>query len=238
MAVDSGQRWKHSQTSSTESDIRKTFKMNFIECKICGRKCSTCIALDLHMNKVHKETEEQKIKRKQVIIIQEVEKKKKNVTPVLETEKKEEQLVNEQNWEDLEDSEESEGEEDSKLYAIKYYLNSNGEQMGLTFKGKAKAHIESHNKSIEIMDKQPKTKEKYSTFGKSKFKVIEKPPKTPTLLTLKLQVTAPDNSVGTAELKLHKPAKKGATLEIRKTSDGDFDTVEKLKDAIVKLFIC
>ena len=241
------------------------------------------------MQKVHQETERQKINRKQTIIIQEVEKKKKNVTPEVryeckscdfkseddnvltihvkikhgacnicqvkfsttseveshmnsihgikpETDIKEEQLINEQNWEDLEDNEESEEEDNSKMYAIKYYLNSNGEQMGLTIKGKAKAHIESHNKIIEIMDKLPKTKEKESTFGKSKIKVIEKPPNTPTLLTLKLQVTAPDKSVGTAELKLHKPAKKGATLEIRKTSDGDFDTVEKLKDAIVKLF--
>ena len=66
--------------------------MNFIVCKICGRKCSTCIALDLHMKKLHQETEEQKIKRKQVIVIQEVE-KKKNVTPELQTEKKKNKLL-------------------------------------------------------------------------------------------------------------------------------------------------
>ena len=80
--------------------------------------------------------------------------------------------------------------------------------MGLTIKGKTKAHIESHKKMIEIMDRLPKTKEKDNTFGATKIKVLDMPPKTPSLPTLKLEVTAPHKSVGTAELKLHKPAKR------------------------------
>ena len=102
----------------------------------------------------------------------------------------------------------------------------------LTIKGKANTHIESHKKIIEIMDRLPKTKEKENTFGDSKIKIIEKLPKTPSLLTLKIQVTSPDSYVGVAELKLHKPAKKGATIEIRKVSDDTFDSVEHLKDVI------
>ena len=53
--------------------------MNFVNCNVidCNKKCSTCVELDLHMTKVHQETERQKIERKQLIVIQEV--KKKNV---------------------------------------------------------------------------------------------------------------------------------------------------------------
>ena len=148
-----------------------------------------------------------------------------------------EKADNEQNWEDVDDDEEVEDLNEFKLYKIKYYSNSDGDHMGLTIKGKANTHIESHKKIIEIMDRLPKTKEKENTFGDSKIKVIEKLPKTPSLLTIKLQVTAPDNSVGIAELKLHKPAKKGATIEIRKISDDTFDSVENLKDVIEKLLV-
>ena len=53
--------------------------MNFVDCNVinCNKKCTTCVELDLHMKKVHEETEGQKIERKQLIVLQEV--KKKNV---------------------------------------------------------------------------------------------------------------------------------------------------------------
>ena len=53
------------------------FKMNFVNCNVidCNKKCNTCVKLDLHMKKVHQETEKQKIERKQLIVIQEVNKK-------------------------------------------------------------------------------------------------------------------------------------------------------------------
>ena len=200
--------------------------MGFNNCTICEKSFSNHIGLDIHMQKVHEETQLMQIERKHMGALQQAASIKKQ----------DEQIENELNWEDLDDNEEKEEDDESKLYKIKYYTNSDGAHMGLTIKGKSKEHIESHNKIMELMDKLPKTKEKESILGESKIKVLEKPPKTPILHTLKLQVTAPDNTVGIVELKLHKPAKKGATLEIRKTSDDVFDTVEKLKDVIEKLF--
>ena len=209
--------------------------MNFLNCALCAKCFKDSPGLDLHMKKVHGETLLQGMDRKQAIAKQEIQKKEELPTPT-EDEKKEESPEDEQNWEDLEENEESEEEEEEvKLYKIKYYPNSDGNPMGLTLKGKAKDHVESHKKITEIMDRLPRAKE--SVIGGSKIKMIEKPHKTPSLLTRKLQITAPDKSEGTVELKMHKPAlKKGSTLEIRKTNDGDFETVDKLKDVIVKLF--
>ena len=53
----------------------------------------------------------------------------------------------------MEDEEDVEDANELKLYKIKYYSNSNGDHMGLTIKGKANTHVESHKKIIKIMDR-------------------------------------------------------------------------------------
>ena len=209
--------------------------LNYIDCTLCEERFNESTRLDYHMKIRHMESELGKQERKLMIATKATTTLIQDDISIMIGNDDEAKSDNGLNWEDVEDEEEN-NENDYKSYKIKYYTNSDGEQMGLTIKGKTKSHIESHKKVIEIMDRLPKTKEKDNTFGGTKIKVLEKPPKTPSLLTLKLEVTAPDNSVGTAELKLHKPAKKGSTLEIRKTSGDTFDTVEKLRDMIEKLF--
>ena len=73
-------------------------------------------------------------------------------------------------------------------------------------------------------------------FGEDKLTVTDKV-KTSTLLNAKVTLTTKDNIEGQIEIKIHKPSDKRqrATIEIRKLTGFDFDTVEKVKDLLTNM---
>ena len=124
-------------------------------------------------------------------------------------------------------------ENDSKLYKVVNFPNSDGEPYGLTIKGKGK-HVDSHNKVMETLNRLQK--DKPTTFGEYKLTITDKV-KTSSILNAKVTVTDQDNIEGQVELKIHKPSDRRhkATIEIRRLSDHEFETVEKLKDIITNM---
>ena len=122
---------------------------------------------------------------------------------------------------------------DSPLYKVASFTNSNGDPFGLTIKGKGK-HVDGHNKVMETINRLPKNVA--TVFGEEKLTVTDKV-KTNTLLNAKITHTSKDNTEGQVELKIHKPSDKRhkATIETRKLTGFDFDTVEKVKDLLTNM---
>ena len=223
--------------------------MNFKNCETCILKFNDHTALENHMKQVHGEPHNETGERKANNALKSAHLQQNNdeIKPgeILPRNLKCENCdyntedgaaldnhMNEYHWEDVEDVEDV---VDVKMYKIKHYPNSDGDQMGLTIKGRTKAHIESHKKLTEVMNRLPKGK--VNMFNDSKITVLSKEPTTGRI-NLKLKISAPGKSEGTTELNLFKPSvgsKKGATIEIRKTNEGDFENVQHLKDVIIKL---
>ena len=124
-------------------------------------------------------------------------------------------------------------EDDTKLYKITTFPNSDGEPFGVTIKGKGK-HVEAHNKVMDTINRIPK--DKVTTFDDVKLTVNDKV-KTNSLLNAKVTVTTPDNTESHAEIKIHKPSDKRhkATIEIRKLTGYDYDSVVKVQDLVTKM---
>ena len=122
---------------------------------------------------------------------------------------------------------------DSKLYKVANFTNSDGDPFGITIKGRGK-YIDSHNKLMETINRLPKGIP--TTFGEDKLTVTDKV-KTNTLLNAKVTLTSKDNIEGQVELKIHKPSDKRqrATIEIRKLTGFEFDTVEKVKELLTNM---
>ena len=117
--------------------------------------------------------------------------------------------------------------DESKLYRIASFSNSDGEPFGVTIKGKGK-HVEAHNKVMETINRLPK--DKATTFGEVKLKVTDKV-KTNTVLNAKVTITSADDLEGQVEIKIHKPSDKRhkATIEIRKLTGHNYDAVERVQ---------
>ena len=100
---------------------------------------------------------------------------------------------------------------DTKLYKVAIFSNSDGDPFGLTINGKGK-HIEAHNMLMETINRLPKVKA--TSFGRFKLSVTDKA-KTNSILNAKITITSEDNTEGAVELKIHKPSDKRykATLE-------------------------
>ena len=122
--------------------------------------------------------------------------------------------------------------EETKLYKVSNFPNTDGEPFGLTIKGKGK-HIDAHNKVMDTINRLPK--DKITTFGNVKLTVTDKV-KTSNTLNAKVTLTTSD-SEGQVEIKIHKPSDRRhkATIEIRKLTGFEFDTVEKVKDLITTM---
>ena len=122
---------------------------------------------------------------------------------------------------------------DTKLYKVANFPNSDGEPFGLTIKGKGK-HVDSHSKVMETLNRLQK--DKPTTFGENKITITDKV-KTSTILNAKVTLTTKDNEEGQVELKIHKPSDRRhkATIEIRRLSGHDFETVEKVKDIVTNM---
>ena len=123
-------------------------------------------------------------------------------------------------------------ENQTKIYKVASFPNSDGEQFGVTIKGKGR-HVDSHNKVMATINRLPK--DKATSFGDVKLTVTDKV-KTNTILNAKVILTTKDDQ-GQAEIKIHKTSdkRKQATIEIRKLTGQDYETVEKMKDVITDM---
>ena len=123
--------------------------------------------------------------------------------------------------------------EDSKLYKVNNFPNSEGEPFGLTIKGRGK-HIEAHNKVMDTLNRLQKNKA--TVFGDVELTVTDKV-KTNTILNAKVTITTKDDYEGQAEIKIHEPSDKRrqATIEIRKLTGYEYDSVEKVKELLTNM---
>ena len=115
------------------------------------------------------------------------------------------------------------------MYTIQEYLNSNKDPFGLTIKGKSKSFKEAH-KTFQASIINGKT----IVTNEGKFKVSDLSHNRGTKNAI-LQFSEGGIEQGDVELKVYDTnmdKKKGATIEIRKTSGSDYDYVEKLKEAV------
>ena len=119
-----------------------------------------------------------------------------------------------------------------KVYKEKPYLNSNKDPFGLTIKGKTKGYIAAH-KSVQAMV----VKGKAVATAEGKFKVLDAS-HNKGMINAILEVCSGDVDKGTVELKVYDPRldkKKGATIEMRKMADSDYNYVEKLRNIVTCL---
>ena len=119
-----------------------------------------------------------------------------------------------------------------KVYKVTPYLNSNKEPFGLTIKGKSKAYINAH-KSVQGLI----IKGKVITTTGGKFKVTDASHKKGMINAI-VEVSVGETEIGNVEMKVYDPSldkKKGATVELRKMSDSDYNYVEKLRSIVTCL---
>ena len=119
-----------------------------------------------------------------------------------------------------------------KCYEVSTYKNSSKEPLGLTIKGKSKNFISAHGYILEniIKGKSLKTE-------KGCFKISDTSRKNGMTNAI-IEINVTDDELESVELKIYDPSnnkKKGATIELRKMSDSDFFSVEKLCEMITSL---
>ena len=122
--------------------------------------------------------------------------------------------------------------DNSRPYKIKPYINSNKDPFGLTIKGNTKQFISAHKnvQDLVITGKNISTKE-------GKIKIVDSS-RGKGMLNAVVEVNMDDIDIGNVEMKIYDPSvnkKKGATIELRKLSDSDFEHVEKLKIIVCSL---
>ena len=120
----------------------------------------------------------------------------------------------------------SETVDEIKVYKEKPYFNSDKQPFGLTLKGRSKVYIKAHEAFKELMIKN----KKYNVVsGTMKFIDVAKKP---SMINATVAVTVNDTEQGNVDLKLYNPNKKGATIELRKTTDSCYESVNSLKEMI------
>lgn len=130
-----------------------------------------------------------------------------------------------------------------KCYKIKSYNNSDGDPFGVTINGKTKDYLEAHNKFRQIIKKG----NSYDVEFKSAATPVNQRGKmsflnvviTKTLFDAIVEITSQDGTRSNVQLKSYNPSqnkRKGATTELRKLPDFDYDQVDILK-AIVTSFL-
>ena len=123
--------------------------------------------------------------------------------------------------------------ENSKLYKVATFQNSDGEPFGVTIKGRGK-HVDAHNKVMETINRLPK--DKAAICGDKKITVTDKV-KTGLILNAKVTLQTKDDQEGQVEIKIHKPSdkRKKATIEIRRLTGHEYDVVEKVQNIITTM---
>ena len=113
--------------------------------------------------------------------------------------------------------------EEIRVYKEKPYFNSDKQPFGLTLKGRSKDYIKAHEAFKELVIKN----KKYNVVsGNMKFLDVTR---RPSMVNALVEVTVNSVKQGNVELKLYNPNKKGATIELRKTTDFSYECVESLK---------
>lgn len=120
-------------------------------------------------------------------------------------------------------------DEETKVYKIKEYKNSDGDPFGLTINAKQKEYVEAHAKFKELL----KNFREYNVES-GKLKVFGTN-KTKSKISSTIEVSSSDGNRGKVDLNVYNPGKKGATIEIRKAPDFDYDFVIKAKNSINSL---
>ena len=120
-------------------------------------------------------------------------------------------------------------ENDLKVYKVKPYFNSEKEPFGMTICGKSKEYILAHG-TVKGMIKKGKVYQTKRGNARILDATINK-----AMLNAIVQVEVKGSSKGNVELKVHNPGKKGATLELRRMSDFDYEHVKELKTILTTL---
>ena len=233
-------------------------RLKHIECTPCKTVFEKMEVLNFHMKSVHQESDSDRIERLALTIgsalaqesnilktsqdctecgtefstIQEKKDHEKNhhtngvslnESPIESTKNKTENISTKTLW----------SEDQTKLYKVTTFPNSDGEDFGLTIKGKGK-HLEAHNKVMDTINRLPK--DKATTFGNFKLTVNDKV-KTSSLLNANVTITTLENVEGNAEIKIYKPSDKRhkATIEIRKLTGYNYDSVEMVEDLVTTM---
>ena len=121
---------------------------------------------------------------------------------------------------------------EKKVYKENPYLNSNKEPLGLTIKGKTRDYVTAHKKVQALI-----ISGKNIVTDVGKIKIVDSC-KNRGMIKAKVEINTSEMELGEAELKVYDPSldrKKGATIEIRKLSDSEYEFVEKLRDVITCL---
>ena len=127
-------------------------------------------------------------------------------------------------------------EETSNDFKVKIYPNSDGDDFGLTIKGKNKQYLQSHLKIKMMIQKLYSSKQELIISGRGISVLESSSTKSVTVVTVEIKST--DSKRGRVEFKIYHPSqnkKKGATLEMRKMPDFEFDSVLDLKDIVVEI---
>ena len=114
----------------------------------------------------------------------------------------------------------------SRPYKEFPYFNSNKEPFGLTLKGKTKEYVKAH---VAVKALISKGKEICTPKGNLKF--LDSTSNN-AMVNAVIEIESDKKVKGNAELKAYDPSKKkskGATIELRKTSDHEYSHVEDLK---------
>ena len=121
----------------------------------------------------------------------------------------------------------------SQGFVVNTYKNSDGDDLGVTIKGKTKLFLDAHQSLKNFM-----TLSKLEKLDDTKFKVANVSKlKGRQNVTIEVE-NDNDEDKGGAELIIHNPSiqkNKGATIEIRKLSGFEFKHVEMLKEVIILL---
>ena len=219
--------------------------MNYVDCTNCGQGFSNNIGLDIHMIKVHGETLKEKIERLQMIVQKEEDKKnevseeeedqtngeEKNRVKDRRNNEKEENpnRGTKREMESVEEEiEEISSEYTKETYGNKEDIDDEESCQGITFKGKSRKYLGAYNKLREKMAQGAEFK-----VNGTEMKIKSTPKQKP----MKVEVTTKDGVTGQAQLQMHTPGKKGATVQITRASKEGFDTVKIVANEFIETFL-
>ena len=120
-----------------------------------------------------------------------------------------------------------------KVYEVSIYPKTGKEHLGLTIKSRSNLFIAIQQEIRDLMVKGDVIKTELGDI-----KVIDTSEKK-ALKNVLVQIDDSSSEASeTAEIKIHNPGtgkKKSATIELRKTSDSDFEVVESVKDILISI---
>ena len=133
-------------------------------------------------------------------------------------------------------------DDEFKIYTLNPYKNSKGDFFGVSIKGRAKDYVQAHKNFQTLIQKGKIHNLKYRTEGKGKLKSGKlkflNVNQTNIMFDTVVEVTTESGVRGNVHMKSYYPSnnkKKGATTELRKHSDFEYDQVEILLSMITNV---